>query len=72
MSLSDCSKCWSTPCECGWDYRKWTDEKMIEHISSIVSYRFREQAKTILLAAYDKVDQEEEWRNPSRLFDGEI
>lgn len=23
MSLSDCEKCWSTPCECGHDYRNW-------------------------------------------------
>lgn len=21
MSLSDCSKCWDTPCTCGWGYR---------------------------------------------------
>jgi hypothetical protein len=24
MSLSDCEKCWDTPCTCGWDYREWT------------------------------------------------
>lgn len=21
MSLSDCRKCWTTPCDCGWEYR---------------------------------------------------
>jgi hypothetical protein len=24
MSLSDCEKCWDTPCTCGHEYRKWT------------------------------------------------
>ncbi len=22
MALSDCAKCWDTPCECGWDMRR--------------------------------------------------
>ena len=21
--MSDCEKCWETPCCCGWDYRNW-------------------------------------------------
>jgi len=21
MALSDCDKCWETPCKCGWEYR---------------------------------------------------
>jgi hypothetical protein len=21
MSLSDCPKCWDTPCTCGWEYK---------------------------------------------------
>lgn len=24
MSTSDCSKCWNTPCDCGWEYRTET------------------------------------------------
>jgi hypothetical protein len=27
MSLSDCPKCWDTPCECGYEYRGWTRER---------------------------------------------
>jgi len=23
MSMSDCPKCWNTPCTCGWAYRDW-------------------------------------------------
>ena len=28
MSLSDCEKCWSTPCECGHEYNHWDLEKL--------------------------------------------
>lgn len=21
--MSDCDKCWETPCKCGWDYLEW-------------------------------------------------
>ena len=30
MSLSDCSKCWDTPCTCGWDLRR----KNIKYLES--------------------------------------
>lgn len=26
MSLSDCEKCWDTPCQCGWEYRGYSRE----------------------------------------------
>jgi hypothetical protein len=29
MSLGDCEKCWSTPCECGYAYRNYS----IEHLT---------------------------------------
>lgn len=32
MSLSDCTKCWDTPCTCGWDYRTWPIKHLEEHI----------------------------------------
>jgi hypothetical protein len=28
MSLSDCIKCWSNPCECGHDYEHWDVERL--------------------------------------------
>lgn len=28
MALSDCEKCFDTPCECGWSYRKWPKWKL--------------------------------------------
>jgi hypothetical protein len=24
MAMSDCAKCWDTPCQCGWGYRNWS------------------------------------------------
>ena len=30
MSLSDCVKCWDTPCTCGWDYRDCQPEILRE------------------------------------------
>lgn len=28
MSLSDCPKCWDTPCTCGWGWESWTTERL--------------------------------------------
>jgi len=36
MALSDCIKCWQTPCECGYEYREWSWERINEFISTIV------------------------------------
>jgi hypothetical protein len=35
MSLSDCPKCWSTPCECGHEYRDWKIDRLEEHIEML-------------------------------------
>jgi hypothetical protein len=29
MAMSDCEKCWDTPCECGWEYRNWDKQRLI-------------------------------------------
>ncbi len=36
MSMSDCIKCWDTPCSCGYDYRHWTKEKRIKQASAVL------------------------------------
>ena len=28
MSLSDCIKCWDTPCSCGWEYRNYPKQDL--------------------------------------------
>jgi hypothetical protein len=30
MSLSDCAKCWDTPCHCGYEYRDYKIEFLIK------------------------------------------
>ena len=30
MSLSDCEKCWETPCVCGYEYKKWKTESIVK------------------------------------------
>ena len=30
MSLSDCAKCWDTPCTCGHEYRNYSDAARIQ------------------------------------------
>lgn len=32
MAMSDCEKCWDTPCRCGWGYRNWTKESIDKFI----------------------------------------
>jgi hypothetical protein len=35
MAMSDCIKCWDTPCVCGHDYRDWPIKKLEEHIAML-------------------------------------
>lgn len=42
MSLSDCPRCWDTPCECGWEYRGWSLEnlrKQRDMLSKVIAYK---------------------------------
>lgn len=35
MSMTDCIKCWDTPCTCGYDYRNW-DVKRLKSIIDVM------------------------------------
>lgn len=35
MSLSDCEKCWDTPCTCGYGYRDWSAERLRAQIEML-------------------------------------
>lgn len=30
MAMSDCVKCWDTPCRCGYEYINYSKEQLIE------------------------------------------
>lgn len=49
MALSDCPKCWNTPCDCGYDYKDWSVEaleKMASMFNGLISEK-RIQMKTL-------------------------
>lgn len=35
MSLSDCPKCWDTPCTCGHEYQDWSESRLEEFIKTL-------------------------------------
>lgn len=39
MALSDCEKCWDTPCTCGYQFINYSQEKLVEFIKSVTSQR---------------------------------
>jgi hypothetical protein len=34
--MSDCVKCWDTPCTCGWGYKHLTKEQRIERAAVVL------------------------------------
>ena len=35
MALSDCPRCWETPCACGHEYVRWTTDRLRQHIDML-------------------------------------
>lgn len=35
MSLSDCPKCWDTPCTCGHGYSNWDEQRILDQIKML-------------------------------------
>lgn len=64
MSLSDCAKCWSTPCECGWDYKDYDAGQLATLICHMVQYRSKDSAIVILEDALDKIMEKENCQGP--------
>lgn len=48
MGLSDCEKCWETPCICGYKYRNWSTERRYELIKAILSSEINESISNIV------------------------
>lgn len=54
MALSDCRKCWSTPCECGWEYRNLSRSRRIATAAVILGISEHELNDLIETAAESK------------------
>lgn len=49
MGMSDCPKCWDTPCTCGHDYRGWSLDKLLEFrdmIDEVIAEKRSEKPKS--------------------------
>ena len=45
--LSDCIKCWNTPCICGWDYRDYSKNGRLKLASAVLGITFELLKKEI-------------------------
>jgi hypothetical protein len=43
MALSDCPRCWDTPCSCGHEYYGWSRERILNQIAMMAQV-FREKS----------------------------
>jgi len=54
MALSDCIKCWMTPCECGYEYRNWGKKRKDELVKAVQGYNTEDILRWIKYSApYD-------------------
>jgi tripartite-type tricarboxylate transporter receptor subunit TctC len=56
MALSDCPKCWDTPCTCGYMYKDMSSEKIERQIAVL-----QEALKDSLLKKYR---EDKSWEGP--------
>jgi len=47
MSMSDCEKCWETPCSCGYGYERWPTERRVELAAVLLKMGKKELMKLI-------------------------
>ena len=62
MSMSDCVKCWSTPCCCGWDYRGYSEEACLEKIAlfqAILDYN-KAHPKAVFSRSFSDAETEDD------------
>jgi hypothetical protein len=45
MALSDCVKCYETPCVCGYEYKDWPIEKLEKQIALLQKVLFEAKQK---------------------------
>ena len=48
MAMSDCEKCWETPCVCGYDYETWETPRiqaLVDVLTKLVARRSAGEAR---------------------------
>jgi len=69
MSLSDCSKCWDTPCRCGYEYLSWSEKAIDDFIDTLERVKqFKSENKYVKMTPeMDRIYLEfiENWKKPS-------
>lgn len=58
MSLSDCPKCWDTPCTCGWQYRDYRESALVDLIEGTLKYKDKMEKLRILMKVLNKIKDE--------------
>ena len=48
MSLSDCPRCWGTPCNCGEYWKDASDDRLYQYVISIFNFIKKDRAIYIL------------------------
>jgi hypothetical protein len=59
MALYDCSKCWETPCVCGYDYQNWSLADR-EKLAALVLGIDVVQLRNVICAPIEHPKEEEE------------
>lgn len=54
MSMSDCEKCWQTPCVCGHEYKNYSVNGTLEMIEALLLHRIKEEIQIILNTLNEK------------------
>ena len=45
MSLSDCIKCYDTPCRCGYNYEDWSLKELTAFINTLIKIYYKKYYK---------------------------
>ena len=67
MTMSDCGRCWDTPCSCGWGYRNWNLKHLDKQIKTLQVVRIFKQCNPD--TNFSVFDHEEKTPDDERLIE---
>lgn len=63
MALSDCIHCWSTPCECGWEYRTMSVKELQDRVGMFaMMIAFKTRNPGALFSSWNQKETEDDRR----------